>query len=174
MTIYIVQGRYSQQGLKGLVDRPEDRQAEVKALVELRVPFELNRQQIDDVERGANDSDWQPAKDAAQKIAYAEDRAIFEGYPAAGISGIRPFAAGPDLAGLAAAPPSLDSVREDITRLPPHVRTRRGIARSFQIPRPFRSASSIHSCLNRASSSLRARHNICRANSRSCRVHRRA
>jgi branched-chain amino acid transport system ATP-binding protein len=28
---------------------------------------------------------------------------------------------------------------EDITRLPPHVRTRRGIARSFQIPRPFRS-----------------------------------
>jgi branched-chain amino acid transport system ATP-binding protein len=28
---------------------------------------------------------------------------------------------------------------EDITRLPPHVRTRRGIARSFQIPRPFKS-----------------------------------
>ena len=25
---------------------------------------------------------------------------------------------------------------EDITRLPPHIRTRRGIARSFQIPRP--------------------------------------
>ncbi len=61
------------------------RQREVKALVELQVPFEFDRQQIDDVERGANDSDWQPAKDAAQKIAYAEDRAIFEGYPAAGI-----------------------------------------------------------------------------------------
>ncbi len=28
---------------------------------------------------------------------------------------------------------------EDITRLPPHQRTRRGIARSFQIPRPFKS-----------------------------------
>ena len=65
------------------------RQREVKALVELRVPFELDRQQIDDVERGANDSDWQPAKDAAQKIAYAEDRAIFDGWPAAGIGGIR-------------------------------------------------------------------------------------
>jgi uncharacterized linocin/CFP29 family protein len=65
------------------------RQREVKALVELRVPFELDRQQIDDVERGSNDSDWQPAKDAAQKIAYAEDRAIFEGFAAAGISGIR-------------------------------------------------------------------------------------
>src|ERR1700733_12389293 len=54
------------------------RQREVKPLVELRVPFELDREQIDDVERGSNDSDWQPAKDAAQKIAYAEDRAIFE------------------------------------------------------------------------------------------------
>ena len=28
---------------------------------------------------------------------------------------------------------------EDVTRLPPHIRTRRGIARSFQIPRPFKS-----------------------------------
>ncbi|WP_024514217.1 family 1 encapsulin nanocompartment shell protein [Bradyrhizobium sp. Tv2a-2] len=65
------------------------RQREVRALVEVRVPFELDRQQIDDVERGSNDSDWQPAKDAAQKIAYAEDRAIFEGYAAAGIGGIR-------------------------------------------------------------------------------------
>src|SRR5262249_20723939 len=65
------------------------RQRDVKALVEFRVPFELDRQQIDDVERGANDSDWQPAKDAAQKIAYAEDRAIFEGYDAAGIVGVR-------------------------------------------------------------------------------------
>src|SRR6266566_2999610 len=65
------------------------RQREVKALVELRVPFELDRQMIDDVERGANDSDWQPAKDAARLLAFAEDRAIFEGYGAAGIRGIR-------------------------------------------------------------------------------------
>ena len=75
------------------IDGPSEgvlaRQREVKPLVELRVPFELDREQIDDVERGSNDSDWQPAKDAAQKIAYAEDRAIFEGYPAAGIGGIR-------------------------------------------------------------------------------------
>ena len=71
------------------------RQREVKPLVELRVPFELDRQQIDNVERGANDSDWQPAKDAARKIAYAEDRAIFEGYAAAGIGGIRQGASNP-------------------------------------------------------------------------------
>jgi len=65
------------------------RQREVNALVELRVPFDLDRRQIDDVERGANDSDWQPAKDAARLIAFAEDRAIFDGYTAAGIGGIR-------------------------------------------------------------------------------------
>src|SRR5580700_8267938 len=64
------------------------RQREVKALVELRVPFELNREAIDDVERGANDSDWQPLKDAARQIAFSEDRAVFEGYGAAGIEGI--------------------------------------------------------------------------------------
>jgi uncharacterized linocin/CFP29 family protein len=65
------------------------RQREVKGLVEIRVPFELDREGIDDVERGSNDSDWQPAKDAARQIAFAEDRAIFEGYSAAGIGGIR-------------------------------------------------------------------------------------
>lgn len=61
----------------------------VKTLVELRVPFELTRQAIDDVERGAADSDWSPLKDAALKIAFAEDSSVFEGYAAAGIQGIR-------------------------------------------------------------------------------------
>jgi uncharacterized linocin/CFP29 family protein len=65
------------------------RQREVKALVELRVPFVLNREAIDDVERGSEDSDWQPVKDAARRIAFAEDGAIFEGYDAANIQGIR-------------------------------------------------------------------------------------
>jgi uncharacterized linocin/CFP29 family protein len=65
------------------------RQREVKALVELQVPFELTRAAIDAVERGSDDSDWQPAKDAARRIAFAEDRAIFNGYGAANIQGIR-------------------------------------------------------------------------------------
>jgi uncharacterized linocin/CFP29 family protein len=64
-------------------------QRAAKALVELRVPFELTRQAIDDVERGATDSDWSPVKEAARKIAFAEDRAVFYGYAAAGIQGIR-------------------------------------------------------------------------------------
>jgi uncharacterized linocin/CFP29 family protein len=64
-------------------------QREIKPLVELRVPFQLSRQAIDDVERGSDDSDWQPAKDAAKKLSFAEDRAIFNGYRDADIQGIR-------------------------------------------------------------------------------------
>ncbi|RFU45150.1 family 1 encapsulin nanocompartment shell protein [Paraburkholderia sp. DHOC27] len=75
----------------------EARQREAKRLVELRVPFELTREAIDDVERGAEDSDWQPAKDAAQQLAYAEDRAIFDGYKAASIVGIREGSSNPSL-----------------------------------------------------------------------------
>src|ERR1700722_7065174 len=40
-------------------------------VVELRVPFTVSRQDVDDVERGAEDPDWQPVKDAARKIAFA-------------------------------------------------------------------------------------------------------
>ena len=69
----------------------------VKALVELRVPFERARQAIDDVERGAEDSDWSPLKDAARKIAFAEDRAVFEGYASAGIQGVRQGTSNPVL-----------------------------------------------------------------------------
>ena len=72
-------------------------QREAKALVELRVPFELTRQAIDDVERGATDSDWSPLKDAARKIAFAEDRSAFDGYAAAGIQGIRQGSSNPAL-----------------------------------------------------------------------------
>lgn len=73
------------------------RQHVVKPLVELRVPFELTREAIDDVERGANDSDWQPAKDAAEKLALAEDGIVFLGYEAAGIEGIRAGTSNPRL-----------------------------------------------------------------------------
>lgn len=58
-------------------------------LVEIRIPFAVSRETVDDVERGAKDADWQPVKDAAKQAAFVEDRAIFEGYGPAGITGIR-------------------------------------------------------------------------------------
>lgn len=83
------------------------RQHVVRPLVELRVPFELARTAIDDVERGAQDSDWQPAKDAAEKLALAEDRILFLGYEAAGIEGIRAGNSNPPL-----------SLPDDVRRFP--------------------------------------------------------
>ncbi|HXZ42883.1 MAG TPA: family 1 encapsulin nanocompartment shell protein [Terriglobales bacterium] len=86
-------------GHQRAIEAPGDgitaQQREAQALVELRVPFELDRKMIDDVERGANDSDWQPAKDAARKLAFAEDRAIFEGYASGGIVGVRQATSNP-------------------------------------------------------------------------------
>lgn len=66
-------------------------------LVRLRVPFTLSRAEIDAVERGAHDADWNPVKDAAKKLAFVEDRAIFEGYPAASIEGVRRASSNPAL-----------------------------------------------------------------------------
>jgi uncharacterized linocin/CFP29 family protein len=68
-----------------------------KPLVRLRVPFTLSRSEIDDVERGSSDSDWEPVKVAAKRLAFVEDRAIFEGYSAASIEGIRSATSNPAL-----------------------------------------------------------------------------
>ncbi|MGW3076342.1 MULTISPECIES: family 1 encapsulin nanocompartment shell protein [unclassified Kitasatospora] len=73
----------------------EARARAVQPVVELRVPFTVRRDAVDDVERGSRDSDWQPVKDAARKLALAEDRAVFEGYRAAGIDGIRAASTNP-------------------------------------------------------------------------------
>lgn len=70
---------------------------EAKHLVELRVPFTVSRSAVDDVERGAKDSDWQAVKEAAQSIGFAEDRTIFDGYPAAGVEGLRARSSNPIL-----------------------------------------------------------------------------
>jgi uncharacterized linocin/CFP29 family protein len=57
-------------------------------LVELRVPFELSRTELDAIDHGAKDADLDPVIHAAQRVAAAEDRAIFHGYAAAAITGI--------------------------------------------------------------------------------------
>jgi uncharacterized linocin/CFP29 family protein len=66
----------------------EARLREVLPLVELRVPFELSRIELDALDRGAQDFDTDPIIAAARQIAIAEDRAVFHGYPAAGVRGM--------------------------------------------------------------------------------------
>ena len=73
------------------------RERTAQPVIEFRVPFAVSRQAVDDVERGAQDPDWQPVKDAARTIALAEDRAVFDGYAAGGITGIRQAASNPAL-----------------------------------------------------------------------------
>jgi uncharacterized linocin/CFP29 family protein len=90
---------------------------EVLPLVEIRVPFELQRQAIDDVERGAEDSDWQAVKDAARQLAFAEDRAIFEGYAGAHIEGIRQQTNNPSMKLPADARAYPDAVSQAVSQL---------------------------------------------------------
>jgi uncharacterized linocin/CFP29 family protein len=93
------------------------RQRQVVPLVELRAPFALDREQIDDVARGAQDSDWQPVKDAARQLAFAEDRAVFEGYPAAGITGVREGSTNPALTMPADAREYADAIAQALSQL---------------------------------------------------------
>jgi uncharacterized linocin/CFP29 family protein len=81
------------------------------------VPFELTRDAIDDVERGSGDSDWQPAKEAARKIAFAEDRAIFNGYAEANIQGIREASSNPAMALPANVQDYPDAVAQALSQL---------------------------------------------------------
>lgn len=84
-----------------LSDRPsqqiEARLRRVQPLLEVRVPFELSRSELDTVERGSHDAELQPLIDAVRHAALAEDHAVFNGYAAAGIQGIGETAAGSSL-----------------------------------------------------------------------------
>lgn len=61
---------------------------DVLPLVQLNTSFELSRDELDAVERGAEDPDLDNLVDAATRIANAEDTAIFHGYAAGGIRGM--------------------------------------------------------------------------------------
>ena len=75
-----------------LVDAPVDAlqavQRRVLAMVELRAPFSIARSELRDGDRGADDVDLAALDAAAHRIATAENRAVFHGWPAAGITGI--------------------------------------------------------------------------------------
>lgn len=59
-----------------------------RPLVEFLASFTLDRQEMENIARGARDADLQPVKDAARAIAMAEDRAVFHGFAAGHIQGI--------------------------------------------------------------------------------------
>ncbi|MHA6794561.1 family 1 encapsulin nanocompartment shell protein [Pseudonocardia bannensis] len=64
------------------------RQRRVLPLAEFRVPFTVDRREIEDVQRGAADPEFDDLARAARQAAEIENRAVFHGWPAAGIEGI--------------------------------------------------------------------------------------
>ncbi len=60
----------------------------VQPLIELRTDFTVSRAELDAIERGSQSPDLDPVRDAAVRLAEAEDTAIFHGFNAAGIVGI--------------------------------------------------------------------------------------
>jgi uncharacterized linocin/CFP29 family protein len=71
----------------------EARVRKLQPLVELRVPFELSREELDAIVRGAKDVNLDAVRDAASAAALAEDRAVFRGYAGGAIRGIAEEAA---------------------------------------------------------------------------------
>jgi uncharacterized linocin/CFP29 family protein len=75
-------------------DGVEARLRTMQPLTELRIPFELSREELESVGRGGRDPDLDPVRKAACAAALAEDRTVFHGYGQAGIRGIVEAAAG--------------------------------------------------------------------------------
>nr|WP_300003448.1 family 1 encapsulin nanocompartment shell protein [Tissierella sp.] len=89
----------------------------VVPLTESRVEFEIDRWELDNVDRGAKDVDYGPLEEAMQRIALFEEKAIFEGLDQAIIEGLdkekchAPIIFGSDAKAI------MDSITEGIIKL---------------------------------------------------------
>lgn len=73
---------------KGRVEGVPHAIREVQALVEIRSPFTMKILELDYAARGARDLDLDSVIDVAERVAHAEDTAIFHGLKKAQITGI--------------------------------------------------------------------------------------
>jgi uncharacterized linocin/CFP29 family protein len=74
--------------IAGPIDSVSAQLRQVSAIAELRAEFKVSRAELDDAERGAMDLELDDLDAAAERIALAENTAVFLGYSAAGIPGI--------------------------------------------------------------------------------------
>lgn len=79
----------------------------VLPLAELRADFSVSLQELRDLDRGAPDADLASLDDAAHRIAVAENVAVLQGWPEAGITGVA-----------AASPHETKSLGEDAESYP--------------------------------------------------------
>lgn len=80
----------------GRIDVPANQKGGVKygihqvlPMIEARIPFQLNIWELDNVARGAEDIDLGAMEDAAREIAKFEEKAIYEGFKAGKIAGLK-------------------------------------------------------------------------------------
>jgi len=66
----------------------EVRTRRVMPLIEVRYPFSVSRDAVDDAARGADDIELDELEDAARHIGECENITVFHGYDTAGITGI--------------------------------------------------------------------------------------
>lgn len=83
----VATGRLSDLG-DGPTDGVQASQRGVQPLVELRTPFSLSRRELETVDRGSCDADLDAVRFAARSAAIAEDKAVFHGFAAGGITGV--------------------------------------------------------------------------------------
>jgi len=61
----------------------------VRPLIESRLSFKLNIWELDNISRGVEDADLDALEKAARKMAEFEEKAIYEGFKDAGITGLK-------------------------------------------------------------------------------------
>jgi uncharacterized linocin/CFP29 family protein len=101
-------------------------QRRVLGLVELRARFSVARSELEDAERGAEDVDLDTLDEAAQRIAAAENTAVFHGWSAAGIAGV-----------IEASTHEKITLGEDCERYPRHVAKAVDALRAVGIAGPY-------------------------------------
>jgi uncharacterized linocin/CFP29 family protein len=72
-------------------------QRRVLSYAEIRVPFTVSRREVEDIQRGAIDEDLDDLDRAVHVAAITENRAVFHGWAAAGITGLRDSSAYPSV-----------------------------------------------------------------------------
>ena len=92
------------------VDDVRSARRSVLPLVEPRADFTVARVELEAISRGAEDPDLAGLDEAARRMALAENRAVFDGWEDAGITGI-----------VAATPHDPIALSDDLTACPRHI-----------------------------------------------------
>ena len=102
---------------KGAANKPAWGMRQALPMVEVRMPFTLSLEELENLERGAKDVDLDALETAAKSMALFEESALYAGLPKAGIAGILSSAESKPIATAAQPEPLVDAVAGAIAQL---------------------------------------------------------